>query len=222
MHSAALSRRQRRSSSQRGGRGLRPRRHPADGAGPRRGAARGGAARRRLLPAAASAHLRGDDPPEGEGGARGRGRTHGGGGAAPGRRAREGGGRVLRQLAADGRPGAGRRAGLRPHRQGARAPAEHPGHNPPDPGRRPLAPRRCEGPDRASRVGPLQDRTRRRDVRDEDDRGRPPRRDRQAGGALPQRRRPHRNAERLPGHRRPDRRLPARKPDRVGCTPIHG
>ena len=48
------------------------------------------------------------------------------------------------------------------------------------------------------------------------DRGRPPRGDRQARGALAQGRRPHRHAVRLQRPRRPHRRLPARQPDRAG------
>ncbi len=54
------------------------------------------------------------------------------------------------------------------------------------------------------------------------DRVGPPRGDRQARGALAQGHRPHRHPVRLHGHRRPDRRLPARQPDRARRAALDG
>ena len=54
------------------------------------------------------------------------------------------------------------------------------------------------------------------------DRGRAPRRDRQARAAVAPGHLAHRHPVRLQGHRRPHRRLPAGQPDRAGGAPVDG
>ena len=139
-----------------------------------------------------------------------------------GGRAREGGRRGLPPLAADGRARGRRGARLRAHRQGALAPAQRARGHARDPGRRGLAQRRGPRADRARRGRAVQDRPRRRHVGDALARGDPARRDRQARGALEERRRAHRHAVRLHGPRRAHRRLPARQPDRARGAALDG
>ena len=118
--------------------------------------------------------------------------------------------------------GRGRGARLRAHRQGALAAPERPQGHARDPGRRGRTPRRRPRPDRAGRGRPVQDRARRRQLGDAVARGDPARRDRQARGAVEDRRRAHGHALRLRGPRCAHRRLPARQPDRARRAPLDG